>query len=134
MPFVLDTNVFSRLLARDQDTIEKLRELLRQNEIFLLCPVVVYEIERGLRAKPAATKKRQRFESHLPSFEYRELDRTVWMQAADLWVECLEAGRPHSDDDLLIAAFAKVHGANIVTRNTKDFEGLGVDLEDWAAA
>lgn len=30
----------------------------------------------------------------------------------------------------MIAAIALVHGAGVATRNTRDFEGLGLDLVD----
>jgi predicted nucleic acid-binding protein len=36
--------------------------------------------------------------------------------------------------DAQIAAVCQVHGARLATRNTKDFEGLGLDVVDpWTA-
>lgn len=37
-------------------------------------------------------------------------------------------GRPISMPDAQIAAIAIIHGAALVTRNTKDFSGLGIEL------
>ncbi len=37
-------------------------------------------------------------------------------------------GRPISTADAQIAAIAQVHGFRLVTRNTADFEGCGVDV------
>lgn len=39
-------------------------------------------------------------------------------------------GRPMSEADAQIAATCIVHAATLATRNTKDFEGLGVELID----
>jgi toxin FitB len=45
------------------------------------------------------------------------------------------AGRPLAVPDGMIAATAFEHGLTVVTRNGKDFEGLGVSiLNPWEAA
>ena len=132
MAFVLDTNVVGELLREDRGVVGHARKQLRRKQTLLMCPVVLYELERGLLAKPGATKKRALLAQWLDVLEYRELDRPVWLEAAKLWADSRRAGRPHSDDDLLIAAFAKVHRAILVTRNSRDFEGLGIRLEGWA--
>jgi predicted nucleic acid-binding protein len=42
------------------------------------------------------------------------------------------SGRTFSQPDLIIAATALEHGLTLVTRNVRDFEGLGVDvLNPW---
>lgn len=38
------------------------------------------------------------------------------------------AGRPLAVEDGMIAAICLAHGAALATRNTRDFEGLGVEL------
>lgn len=44
------------------------------------------------------------------------------------------AGRPMSIPDAQIAGICLTRGAALATRNTKDFEGLGIELIDpWAA-
>ena len=43
-----------------------------------------------------------------------------------------KTGRTFSQPDLIIAAIAIEHGLTLVTRNVKDFEGLGVVvLNPW---
>lgn len=39
-----------------------------------------------------------------------------------------KAGHTFSQPDLIIAATALEHGLTLVTRNRKDFEGLGLDI------
>jgi predicted nucleic acid-binding protein len=38
---------------------------------------------------------------------------------------------PVSDADLLIAVFARIRNAILVTNNEKDVVGLGVVIENW---
>jgi len=40
----------------------------------------------------------------------------------------LHATRPRSFRDALIGATALIHGLKVVTRNTSDFEGMGLDI------
>jgi predicted nucleic acid-binding protein len=133
MTIVLDTSAVADLLRAESESCVRMQRSLDEAEPVLLCPVVLYETERGLLAKPEATSKRARFTRLLQSLEYRDMTRAVWIEASRLWVETRKAGRPHADADLLIAAFAKVHEASVVTHNTKDFEGLGVSVQDWAS-
>ena len=74
-------------------------------------------------------------ELELPAFFQERLlavDRTV----ADQWGRLLAAaGRPLPAIDSLIAVTALAHGLTLVTRNVRDFEGIGVSLIDpWSAA
>jgi predicted nucleic acid-binding protein len=74
-------------------------------------------------------------ELELPAFFQERLlavDRVV----ADHWGRLLAAAaRPLPAIDSLIAATALAHGLTLVTRNVRDFEGIGVPLIDpWSAA
>ena len=40
------------------------------------------------------------------------------------------AGRPISQFDAQIAAIARAHGAAVATRNSRDFEGCGIEVID----
>jgi len=52
----------------------------------------------------------------------------------ELFAARRSAGRPVATADLMIASIARVHGADLVTRNTSDFEGCGLTLiNPWAA-
>jgi len=55
---------------------------------------------------------------------------------ADRWGQLLAAaGRPLPAVDSLLAATALVHGLRMVTRNTRDFEGLGVEvINPWTSS
>lgn len=47
---------------------------------------------------------------------------------ADLFAARRRVGRRMSLMDALIAAIARSHGATLATRNTRDFDGCGLDL------
>jgi len=55
-------------------------------------------------------------------------------QVADRWGQLVAAaGRPLPAIDSLLAATALVHGLTVVTRNAKDFEGLGMAvINPWS--
>jgi predicted nucleic acid-binding protein len=55
-------------------------------------------------------------------------------QVADRWGQLVAAaGRPLPAIDSLLAATALVHGLTVVTRNAKDFEGLGLAvINPWS--
>ena len=128
--FVFDTNIVSFLVEHDSTVQSKMNERLQPEDIVFGCPMVWYEILRGLRAKDAR-RKTGCFRSLFASFEWREFERADWSLAADLWSKRRALGRPISDADLLIAVFAINRNAILVTDNTKDFSGLDVHLENW---
>jgi len=47
-------------------------------------------------------------------------------------VELKQKGRPCSGNDMMIAATAVLHGATLVTRNTRHFDTISsLSLDDW---
>lgn len=53
------------------------------------------------------------------------------LDTAELWAERQRTGRPIADADLLIAVQAERLRAILVTDNEKDFEGLGLRIDNW---
>jgi predicted nucleic acid-binding protein len=47
---------------------------------------------------------------------------------ADIAARRREAGRPISQFDAMIAAMTRSRGATLATRNSKDFEGCGIEV------
>jgi hypothetical protein len=67
-------------------------------------------------------------ETELPSFFAGRI-LNVDAQTADRWGRLVAAaGRPLPAIDSLLAATAAQHGLSLVTRNARDFEGLGVEV------
>jgi toxin FitB len=102
--------------------------------------ITLAEIQKGIELL-ADGKRRDELERWLKQeleswFEGRVLsvDRVVASHWASLLARGSRAGRPVPGVDSLIAAIALAYGLAIVTRNVKDFAGLGIAIFDpWRA-
>ncbi len=133
--FLLDTNVlseFKRRMAPDPHVSAWLRAT---DPDLLWASVFSFgEIRKGIeRLTPG--KRRADLEEWLESdlelwFEERLLP--VTKAIADRWgilsAQALDRGKPLPNIDGVIAATALEHDLTLVTRNVKDFAGLGVAL------
>ena len=136
--FLLDTNVVSELT---RPRIEpKVQNWIAAQEFgaLLLSVVSVGEMEKGFTTM-SDLSRRARLEVWLER-QLLELFRgqvlPVTQAIAKRWGTFdgtrQLAGRPLSVPDGMIAATAFEHGLIVVTRNVKDFEGLGVPiLNPW---
>ena len=130
MRYVFDTNIFSWLLAQDQEIISRMSQQVKDEDIILGCPVVWYEVRRGLLAKDAK-RQMQRFEALFATFLWQDYQQADWKLAAELWTARRTQGIPINDADLLIAVFARNRNATLISDNGKDFADLNVTLENW---
>lgn len=132
MPYLLDTNVLTQLLKRTPHVVGRYRTVLERGEPVYLSAVVYYEVKRGLLHVGATNQLRHLDENFKSVLQWVTVSDAAWDRAAYLWADCRRQGRPHDDDgDLLIAAQAIALGAVVVTRNTRDFANLRVNVEDW---
>jgi tRNA(fMet)-specific endonuclease VapC len=130
--FLLDTNVPSELTRPKSDPqVEKWLDDADDEQLFFSV-VSLGEIFKGLTILPESTR-RQKLQQWLdetlrPWFGGRILP--VSEPIAERWGilagECQLKGRPIKVADGLIAATALEHGLTIVTRNVRDFSGLGM--------
>jgi predicted nucleic acid-binding protein len=128
--YVLDTNVVSLILRDDPVAISAFGRVSTPENHILGCPVVWYELRRGLLVRDAR-RQMSRLEELFATFAWQEYTRDDWSLAAALWAQRRAQGRPITDADLLIAVFARNRGAVLVTDNEKDFDTLGVAVENW---
>lgn len=139
--FLLDTNIPSEL-TRPQSDPQVERWLDQANDEDLYFSVIsLGEILKGITVLPAS-KRRSGLQEWLddtlrPWFEGRILPVTA--PIAERWGvlsgECRLQGREVKVADGLIVATAHHHGLTIVTRNVRDFVGLGITvLNPWNAS
>jgi predicted nucleic acid-binding protein len=137
MAWLLDTNVLSEMRRKAPDP--------RVIAFLVTCPlaqlyvssVVFAEIRFGIEL--ADWERRTELHRWLsdevrPMFRGRvvEVSEDIMFRWRLLVEEGRRSGRTFSQPDLIIAATALEHGLTLVTRNVRDFEGLGVDvLNPW---
>ena len=137
--FLLDTNVLSEFKRRGEPD-PLVRNWLRGTHPDLLWASVLSfgEIRKGIE-RLAAGKRRTELE------QWVERDLNQWFEdrllpvtkaIAERWgvlsARALDKGTPLSIIDGLLAATALEHDLTVVTRNARDFTGLGVPiLNPW---
>lgn len=128
--FVLDTNLISQILRRNVTALARLGEAADHDDDLFMCPVVFYELWRGLTYR-GADRQLEELNAFARTLQWIDYDRPMWVEAATLWADRRRRGRPHDDADLLIAAFTRRLRATLVTNNTADFTDLDVAIVDW---
>lgn len=133
MRYVLDTSVFSALMAEEEGPLVRL-EALRPSNVLLPQPVLA-EVSAGLARLPRSRREqllRHRFEVLCTTFP-----RSAWTDEVShcfgvLKASLLRRGASVEDFDLAIAAHALVEDAILVTDNVRHFDRVaGLTVENW---
>lgn len=131
MSYLVDTNVLSELRRKQPDARVVTWVQQRPRQSLYLSVLSLGEIRKGI-AGVADAAFRQKLtdwlEVELSNYFLGRL-LSIDAQVADRWGRIqAEAGRTLPVIDGLLAATALQHDLTLVTRNTKDFEGLGVQI------
>jgi len=132
--FLLDTNVLSELV-KPLPNLKVLAWLEKADEDRLfLSAVSIAEIKRGISLKDKGRKQNSLTawleNDLLPRFDKRiiPIDESISLVWGDLMGISRRQGRHLSTLDGFIAATAKIYHLTLVTRNTKDFDFLDLNL------
>jgi predicted nucleic acid-binding protein len=132
--YILDTNILREMYVSNPNEKFKSWFTKQDKEDFHITTFNVAEIRYGIEKLPQS-KKRQDIESWLddillPNFNGRIL--TFDLKSAQAWgvmaAQNTKTGRPRPHMDSLLASIALAHDMVLVTRNIKDFSGLGIEL------
>ena len=138
MSYLLDTNVLSELRRKTPDTAV-LEWFARRPASTLYLSVLTFgELRKGIEGVTDAKRRMALtdwLETDLPAFFAGRI-LPVDAQVADRWGRLLSAaGRPLPAIDSLLAASAAQHGMSMVTRNSRDFADLGLDvINPWVTS
>jgi len=133
---IIDTNVVSELARKSQHPRFVLWFDRHVGRDLFLTATIVGELVRGVAVLPAGRRKTELtasvMEVILEDFAQFVLpfDRLAAYEWGELIAREQLRGRVLSFADSHIAAVCLAQGASLATRNTKDFEGLGIDLID----
>lgn len=130
MAYIVDTNVVSEL-AKQQPNADAVRWLVAHEDQALLTAITIEEMRFGCLMLPDGKRKRKLSETidritDVYSSRTLPFDAAAAEQCAQLHVSAIKQGRTPSIEDLMIAALCICHDATLVTRNTKDFDYLGI--------
>ncbi len=132
--FLLDTNVVSEVCKKEPNG--SVLNWLDQNANDLYLSVVTIEEMRFGQLMMAKGKRRtalkQMIDSLLETYATKMLsfDPHAAAQCAILHEQAISSGYSPSIEDLMIASIAHVNDLVVVTRNTRDFDYLGIELLD----
>jgi predicted nucleic acid-binding protein len=128
---ILDTDVLSEPIRANPDGA--VVAWMRMQTDAAITAISVAELLVGARRLPAGSRRERliaAIESILSGSRVLAFDERSARQYARMQEARRAAGRPLSVEDAMIAAIAATHDATLATRNTADFEGLGLDLVD----
>ena len=139
MSFLLDTNVVSEMVKpRPDPGVAEWLAGIDEDRVFLSV-VTLAEIRFGVARLPAG-RRRQSLQDWLhgellPRFDRRimPVDNDIALTWGDVTAECAAAGHAIEAMDGLIAATARVHSLELVTRNSRDFEAAMITVHNpWS--
>lgn len=133
MSYLIDTNVMSELRKRQANANLVAWMQARPRESLYLSVLSLGEIRKGIEGVADAAFRQTLtdwLEVDLPKYFLGRL-LGVDAQIVDRWGRLqASAGRTLPVVDAMLAATALQHDLTLVTRNVKDFEGLGVPLDN----
>jgi len=136
--YLLDTNVLSELRRKTPDAAVLEWFTRRPASTLYLSVLTLGELRKGIEGVTDAKRRMALtdwLETELPAFFAGRI-LPVDAQVADRWGRLLSAaGRPLPAIDSLLAASAAQYGLSMVTRNSRDFADLGLDvINPWVTS
>ena len=127
---MIDTNIWIFYLRRNQQVRQHLRQALENQDEICIIPIVYFELIRGLR-KRNDLESIEQIRRLWRTLSYYEATRTIWDTAVNFYVMTIRQNQQREDADILIAAFAEVLNAVVVTDNIRHFEAFGLPIANW---
>lgn len=134
MSYLIDTCCISELVKKKPNP-NVVMWFADRDELSMYLSVITFgELRKGIEKLPDSKKKKElnRWVNDDLSRRFKNRVLNITIEEVNKWGEILAAaekdGNPLPAIDSLIAATALVHDLSVVTRNTKDIEGSGVEV------
>jgi predicted nucleic acid-binding protein len=131
LSYLLDTNVLSELRRKNPDKGVVDWFTNRPASTLFLSVLTLGELRKGIEKIQdpiRSTALTDWLETDLPNFFTGRI-LSINSEVADTWGRLIAMHtRPLPAIDSLLGATAAKHGLSMVTRNARDFEGLGIDV------
>ncbi|MDZ7757774.1 type II toxin-antitoxin system VapC family toxin [Rhodohalobacter sp.] len=134
MSYLIDTCCISELVKKKPNS-NVLKWFADQDELSMYLSVITFgELRKGIEKLPDSKKKKELNQWVKEDLNHRFKNRVlnINMEEVNRWGKILATaeknGKPLPAIDSLIAATAQVHDLSVVTRNTQDMEGSGVEV------
>jgi predicted nucleic acid-binding protein len=131
---LIDTNTVSEVFKQSPNrNVERWFRAQPESALFICTPVIA-ELHFGVRLLPEGKRKRElsRFVEDVETNYFADrvliLDIAAAQHFGEIRATRQIAGTPIMPMDALIAAIARANSMTLATRNTRDFEGLGITL------
>ena len=134
MSYLIDTCCILELVKKKPNP-NVLKWFADQDELSMYLSVITFgELRKGIEKLPDSKKKKELNQWVKEDLNHRFKNRVlnINMEEVNRWGKILATaeknGKPLPAIDSLIAATAQVHDLTVVTRNTQDMEGSGVEV------
>jgi predicted nucleic acid-binding protein len=134
MSYLIDTCCISELVKKKPNS-NVVKWFNDHDELTMFLSVITFgELRKGIEKLPDSSKKKELNRWVKEDLKHRFKNRilSINLEEVNKWGEILaiaeKSGNPLPAIDSLIAATAQVHDLSVVTRNTQDMEGSGVEV------
>lgn len=131
--YLLDTNIVSAIMEKHPGVLRK-RESTGSDDRLVVCTIVAGELMYGVLRRPDGKRKREledRLRAVLDSLERVAVPDAAAEEYGRIKAEARHSGVALGDNDMWIAACARVIGAVVVTADA-DFGRIpGLTVENW---
>ena len=131
MIYLPDTNTLIRFLNPGQSPVKD--HFLSVNALEIrLCSVVKAELYYGAMKSSRSADNLVLLDEFFANFASLPFDDDAARKYGEVRSVLARQGTPIGPNDLMIAATALVHGAIVVTHNTREFSRVdGLKIDDW---
>jgi len=127
MIYALDSDIVSYFLKNNRDVQDKLKNLLNDNNVYSIPPLVYYEVKRWIILRNATTQLKQFTRLYKESVK-NEMTLEIWAKAVEIYVQLISQGTPigkeGKEDDIFIAAFCIINDYTLITNNIKHYSNI----------